>query len=157
MRPSVMSAFGKLMSIGSSATNTRPSGAHVTTDGCLILGASAMSSLRQPAIGWGRAEAAEAAVTANKSENVAPTGGKIFNDSSRSQQLLHAQIAMPDGLLVGIVLQPDETVQAPLRRVGPGIDQVAVHPNRISVSAANDFILVPLAGRFGVRGDRRVE
>src|SRR6266487_2126459 len=61
MRPSVASAFGRLMSIGSSATNTRPSGAQATTEGCLIFGASAMSSMRQPAIGWGSAEAATVA------------------------------------------------------------------------------------------------
>src|SRR6266498_4371451 len=58
MRPSVMSAFGKLMSIGSSATNTRPSGAQVTTVGCLICGASATTSIFQSAKGCGRAEAA---------------------------------------------------------------------------------------------------
>src|SRR6266545_2082659 len=58
MRPSVMSAFGKLMSIGSSATNTRPSGAQVTTDGCLIFGASATTSIFQSAKDSGRAGAA---------------------------------------------------------------------------------------------------
>src|SRR2546425_1668191 len=61
MRPSVASAFGRLMSIGSSATNTRPSGAQATTEGCLIFGASAMSSMRQPAIGCGKTEPPKAA------------------------------------------------------------------------------------------------
>src|SRR5438093_6402990 len=60
MRPSVASAFGRLMSIGSSATKTRPSGAQATTEGCLIFGASAKSSSRQSARGFGRAEAAKA-------------------------------------------------------------------------------------------------
>src|SRR5438093_4690741 len=61
IRPSVASAFGRLMSIGSSATNTRPSGAQATTEGCLTFGASATSSIRQPAIGCGKTEAPEAA------------------------------------------------------------------------------------------------
>src|SRR6266704_3217729 len=46
MRPNVASA-GAVMSIGSSATNTRPSGAAQTTEGCLTAGATATSSSRQ--------------------------------------------------------------------------------------------------------------
>src|SRR5258708_26461608 len=46
MRPNVASA-GAVMSIGSSATNTRPSGAAQTTEGCLTAGAAATSSRRQ--------------------------------------------------------------------------------------------------------------
>src|SRR5437773_2576333 len=84
MRPSVRSAFGRLMSIGSSATKTRPSGEQATTDGCLILGA-------------------------------APG------------------------------------------RVSPGVDEFVVDPNGIIVSAANNFILVPLSLCSGVGRHRRVE
>src|SRR5260221_1442518 len=47
MRPSNASAWGELMSIGSSATNTRPSGAEQTTDGWRISGACVTSSTRQ--------------------------------------------------------------------------------------------------------------
>src|SRR5262245_4098141 len=49
MRPSAASA-GAVMSMGSSATNTRPSGATQTTEGCLIFGAARTSSSRQPAV-----------------------------------------------------------------------------------------------------------
>ena len=57
--------------------------------------------------------------------------------SSVSQQLLDAQIAVPDGLPVRIILQPDEAAQTALRGVGPGVEQFAIHPNRIVMSAAN--------------------
>src|SRR5260221_14438556 len=60
IRPSVTSAFGRLMSIGSSAIKTRPSGAQAATEGCLTFGASAISSIRQPEIGCGGTEAPKA-------------------------------------------------------------------------------------------------
>src|SRR5437667_401718 len=58
--PAVASALGRLMSIGSSATKTRPSCAQATTDGCLTWGAWATSSMRQFGIGCGRTEAPKA-------------------------------------------------------------------------------------------------
>src|SRR5438477_2658748 len=175
MRPSVASALGRLMSIGSSATKTRPSCAQATTDGCLTWGAWATSSMRQFGIGCGRTEAPKAEKlqkitkeTKSERRNNSPfaifgltglEGGLViplFSSfpfvkpiASGSQQFFHAQVAMPDGLLVRIVLQPNEAARAPFGCVGPGIDQFSVHPNRVIVLAANDFILVPLAGRFG--------
>src|SRR5687767_9577080 len=61
-----MSARGVAMSIGSSATSTRPSGDTQTTDGCLTRGASAITSIFQPAGGVG--SAALAALTNIRNE-----------------------------------------------------------------------------------------
>ena len=54
-------ALGVLMSIGSSATNTRPSGAQHTTDGCFTSGAERIISSFQSDGGVGRAANAECA------------------------------------------------------------------------------------------------
>ena len=53
MRPRRRSALGVLMSIGSSATKTRPSGAQQTTEGWLTAGAWATTSSVQPGGGVG--------------------------------------------------------------------------------------------------------
>src|SRR6266480_3851205 len=73
MRPSGRSALGRLMSIGSSATNTRPSGAQATTDGCVIFGASATTSIFQSVGGCGRAEVA---ADSQKTTKETKTAGK---------------------------------------------------------------------------------
>src|SRR5689334_18140794 len=62
MRPSATSARGVLISIGSSATNTRPSGALHATVGCLIFGALATTSIDQSDGQTGRSAAEQTSV-----------------------------------------------------------------------------------------------
>src|SRR4051812_34293732 len=60
--PSVALALAVLISIGSSATNTRPSGAQQTTDGCFTSGALRTVSNFQSGGGVGSAANAELTV-----------------------------------------------------------------------------------------------
>src|SRR2546425_1253999 len=64
-----MALAGARMSIGSSATNTRPSGATQTTEGCRMSGAAATSSTFQSGRQAGDAASAPAADASHANSN----------------------------------------------------------------------------------------
>src|SRR5437899_7145605 len=68
------------MSIGSSATKTRPSGAAQTTDGYRIAGVCATSSIRQSLMGTGRVAAFEEARAASAMPMVRKSFAAMLSD-----------------------------------------------------------------------------